>query len=289
MEVIAPGAYRSVCVELQVHHLAVCAIVKSGILNDLEQGALLGFDTGSTVTSRTGGHEAAIAFKTLRTLVDNWLRDATDHHNEYADELLSQIHRWLFSPNSSLRDPSLKNLVELCMKKVFTLLLAELRKLQVEVVYADMRRIIIATGKRDLAQRRRPHRRRFEDGFAPARVILLVATRSHQSMALVALQGSVRLRRHQGVDAARRESVGELAGSERFRRLIRWRWATAKAPWTCTGTSLVSYRKRFKTTSTLSWVSSCCYLGNRKRIKTIRCTVARPQVSGDERQRRFRR
>jgi len=151
MEVIAPGAYRCVCVELQVHHLAVCAIVKSGILNDLEQGALLGFDTGSKVTSRTGGHEAAVAFKTLRKLVDNWLRDATDHHNEYADALLSQIHRWLFSPNSSLRDPSLKNLVELCMKKVFTLLLAELRKLQVEVVYADMRRVIIATGKHDLA------------------------------------------------------------------------------------------------------------------------------------------
>ena len=98
-----------------------------------------------------GGHEAAGAFKTLNKLVDNWLRDATDHHNTYADQLLSQIHRWLFSPSSALRDPALKNLVELCMKKVFTLLLAELRKLQVEVVYADMRRIIIATGKHDLA------------------------------------------------------------------------------------------------------------------------------------------
>lgn len=151
MEVTAPGAYRSVCVELQVHHLAVCAISKSGILNDLEQGALLGFDTGSKGLTRTGGHEAAGAFKTLRKLVENWLRDATDRHNHYADELLSQLHRWLFSPFSVLRDPALKNLVELCMKKVFTLLLAELRKLQVEVVYADMRRIIIATGKHDLA------------------------------------------------------------------------------------------------------------------------------------------
>ncbi|CAL55806.1 DNA polymerase epsilon, catalytic subunit A,C-terminal [Ostreococcus tauri] len=151
MEVSAPGAYRSVCVELQVHHLAVCAISKSGILNDLEQGALLGFETGTKGTTRVGGHESAGAFKTLRKLVENWLRDATDRHNHYADELLSQLHRWLFSPFSVLRDPALKNLVELCMKKVFTLLLAELRKLQVDVVYADMRRIIIATGKHDLA------------------------------------------------------------------------------------------------------------------------------------------
>ena len=54
MEVTAPGAYRSVCVELQVHHLAVCAISKSSILNDLEQGALLGFETGTKGTVAHG-------------------------------------------------------------------------------------------------------------------------------------------------------------------------------------------------------------------------------------------
>jgi len=151
MEITNAGAHRSVCVELKAHHLVVCAIVNSGILNDLEQGALLGFETGSKSTTRLGGHEAAGAFKTLRKLVSNWLSDASDYGNEYADKLLQQLQRWLFSPLSALREPALRHLVELCMKKVFTLLLAEIRKLQVDVVYADMRRIIIATGKHDLA------------------------------------------------------------------------------------------------------------------------------------------
>ena len=43
-EVTAPGAYRCVCVELKAHHLAVCAIANAHLLNDLEQGALLGYD-----------------------------------------------------------------------------------------------------------------------------------------------------------------------------------------------------------------------------------------------------
>ena len=151
MEVTAPGAYRSVCVELRCHHLAAVAILNSNILNDLEQGALLGFETGPKGAVRSGGHEAAGAFKTLRKLVKNWLQDATEYDNRYADNLLTQLHRWLFSPSSTLREPALKNLVELCMKKVFTLLLAEIRKLQVDVIYADMRRIIVATRKNDLA------------------------------------------------------------------------------------------------------------------------------------------
>ena len=43
-EVNNPGAYRCVCVELKAHHLAVCAIANAHLLNDLEQGALLGYE-----------------------------------------------------------------------------------------------------------------------------------------------------------------------------------------------------------------------------------------------------
>lgn len=64
-----------------------------------------------------GGHEAAAAFRTLRTLVNNWLVDATERRNPYADALLGQLRRWLLSAFSSLREPALRHLVELCMKK----------------------------------------------------------------------------------------------------------------------------------------------------------------------------
>ena len=154
-EVTAPGAYRCVCVELKAHHLAVCAIANAHLLNDLEQGALLGYDHGSGKAGGEsgvrGGHEAAAAFRTLRALVNNWLVDATERRNPYADALLGQLRRWLLSAFSSMREPALRHLVELCMKKVFTLLLAEVKKLGATVIHADMQSITIATGKTRLA------------------------------------------------------------------------------------------------------------------------------------------
>ena len=76
-EVTIPGVYRSVCCELRIHHLVVCAIVNSHILNDLEQGALLGFDGGNATIADRGGHDASNAFRTLRKMVADMLRDAS--------------------------------------------------------------------------------------------------------------------------------------------------------------------------------------------------------------------
>jgi len=126
-----------VCVELKAHHLVVCAIANAHLLNDLEQGALLGYDHGRGPAGGAGskgaggadggggdagggvrgGHEAAAAFRTLRTLVNNWLVDATERRNPFADALLGQLRRWLLSAFSALREPALRHLVELCMKK----------------------------------------------------------------------------------------------------------------------------------------------------------------------------
>ena len=60
---------------------------------------------------------AAAAFRTLRELVNNWLVDATERRNPYADALLGQLRRWLLSAFSSMREPALRHLVELCMKE----------------------------------------------------------------------------------------------------------------------------------------------------------------------------
>ena len=87
----------------------------------------------------------------MRGLVNNWLVDATERRNPYADALLGQLRRWLLSPASALREPALRHLVELCVKKVFTLLLAEARKLGAEIVYADTQTVTIATGKTRLS------------------------------------------------------------------------------------------------------------------------------------------
>jgi DNA polymerase epsilon subunit 1 len=50
-----------------------------------------------------------------------------------------------------MREPGLQHLVELCSRKVFTLLISELNRLGADVVFADTRRVIVSTKKNSLA------------------------------------------------------------------------------------------------------------------------------------------
>ena len=67
-QVLRPGAYRCVCVELEVHHLAVAAIT--------------GLDA---LAGRVGGDGAAApgppALRVLQRLVEGWLKEAVQHAN----------------------------------------------------------------------------------------------------------------------------------------------------------------------------------------------------------------
>ena len=68
MQACFPGAYRSVCVHLRLHHLAVCAVARADQLAILEGVAAAG------EASSEGP-----AFEVLRSLVLNWLQDAAQH------------------------------------------------------------------------------------------------------------------------------------------------------------------------------------------------------------------
>lgn len=156
---IFPGAYRSISIELKVHHLAVNALLKSSQINELEGGALLGFnsesqDAVSLGVGQTNWDESvscAPAFRILKQLVQGWLSDAVSSGNTFADVLLQHLYRWLCSPTSKMHDPALHRILHKIMQKVFALLLAELRKLRATIVFADFSRIIIATGKYNMA------------------------------------------------------------------------------------------------------------------------------------------
>ncbi len=73
VQVVCPGAYRSVCVQLQVHHLAVNAVVQAALIGELEGTAVADLAQGS-----------GPAFKVLTHLVNNWLADATENSNQCA-------------------------------------------------------------------------------------------------------------------------------------------------------------------------------------------------------------
>ncbi|KAF3455292.1 hypothetical protein FNV43_RR05740 [Rhamnella rubrinervis] len=154
-----PGAYRKVTVELKIHHLAVDALLKSNKINEMEGGALLGFESNMnsglhTPNEQDGFDEAtscAPAFRVLKQLIQRCLGDAVASGNVYADAILQHLYRWLCSPQSKLHDPALHRLLHKIMKKVFALLLSEFRKLGAMIVFANFSKVIIDTGKFDLS------------------------------------------------------------------------------------------------------------------------------------------
>ncbi|TKY67092.1 DNA polymerase epsilon catalytic subunit A [Spatholobus suberectus] len=154
-----PGAYRKVTVELKIHNLAVNALLKYNLVNEMEGGALFGFDpefeSGAfSMNDQNGFDEStscAQAFRVLKQLIQRCLADAVTSGNVYADAILQHLYRWLCSPKSKLHDPALHQLLHKVMQKVFALLLAEFRKLGATIVFANFSKIIIDTGKYDLS------------------------------------------------------------------------------------------------------------------------------------------
>ncbi|GAB4815178.1 hypothetical protein N2152v2_002224 [Parachlorella kessleri] len=139
MQVCFPGAYRSVCVELKIDHLAVNAVLEAALLSELEGSALMDDQQG-----------CGPAFLVLRNLAQSWMEDASKRNNICADTLLRNMYRWICNPASRLYDPALKLAVKGAMHKLMLQLITELRRLGAVVVYADHSSLILSTGKRNL-------------------------------------------------------------------------------------------------------------------------------------------
>ncbi|OMO89101.1 hypothetical protein COLO4_19937 [Corchorus olitorius] len=150
-----PGAYRKVSVELKIHNLAVDALLKSNQVNEMEGGALLGFEqdvhTGNEQCGFDEATSSAAAFRVLKQLIQRCLADAVSSGNVFADAILQHLYRWLCSPHSKLHDPALHRILHKVMQKVFALLLAEFRKLGATIIFADFSKVIIDTGKYDIS------------------------------------------------------------------------------------------------------------------------------------------
>lgn len=153
-EIITPGCYRDVCMELDVKHLAVNTIIKSNLIEELEGGMGMhkteadGESTGTVNSS----YACQDAFNTLKSCVTNWLSDTARNKSEVADMLLMHFYRWLRSPSSSLYDPELHRLVHKLMTKVFRQLVQRFRKLGATVIYANFTKLTLGTGKPSVAR-----------------------------------------------------------------------------------------------------------------------------------------
>ena len=138
-----PGAYREVCIEVRLHHLAVNALLKSGAMAELE-----GTAASAAMEGGTGP-----ALKVLRRMVEGWLgaARARGEFADVADSLLRGMQNWLSQPTAAMHDPALLASVRAASDKCLVLLLTELGALGGRIVHADSSRVVIATGRQGIA------------------------------------------------------------------------------------------------------------------------------------------
>ena len=146
-----PGAYRSICAEIDIHYLAIAA------LSDARANGVSGKVGGETSLANSNaplGDEmsTAISLPILRSLVQTWLHDASALSMQVADQLLGHVYRLISSPGATLNDPALHRVVVSLMKTAFNQLLGEFQRLGSTIISANFNRIVIATNKSSLPE-----------------------------------------------------------------------------------------------------------------------------------------
>lgn len=85
-------------------------------------------------------------FNILRSMVKSWSVEAAKGDGLYR-YMIDHFWRWISSPAAKLYDPALHRFVHGLMRKTFSQLLAEFRRLGSEIVHADFSRIWLLTSK----------------------------------------------------------------------------------------------------------------------------------------------
>ncbi|KAG9322756.1 hypothetical protein KVV02_007016 [Mortierella alpina] len=154
-----PGHYETVCLEMDMLHLAVNTLLQSSLINELEGGGsdaaldtshtLDDYNSGkvSSVISFGIGSASAQAFAMIKAMVKGWAVELSETENIFADSLMGHFHRWLTSPSSKLYDPSMYALIHGLMKKVFLQLVAEFKRLGSRTILGNFNKLTIVTSK----------------------------------------------------------------------------------------------------------------------------------------------
>ncbi|TFJ85676.1 hypothetical protein NSK_003184 [Nannochloropsis salina CCMP1776] len=159
-----PGAYRKVCIELEIEGLAVLSMLSAAELEEMDgaqglatsdvaqgNGGVAGPGMESAGAGGGDDRACASAFRLLRVLVETWMGEVERVGSLQADALATNFWRWMCDADSLFYDPALRRLCLMLINKYFHRLVAEMRRLGAQVIFANAQRIMIATNKEDMA------------------------------------------------------------------------------------------------------------------------------------------
>ena len=160
-----PGAYRCICVEIDIHDLAIAAITNSkgsakggaSAVGKQNDGIPLSeFDGNGSAFSTNAplGDEmsTAVSLPLLKSLAHTWLRHASEFNSGIADQLLGNFYRLVSNPDAMMNDPALHRVLLSLMKSSFHQLLSEFQRLGSTIISATFNRIMVATNKTNLME-----------------------------------------------------------------------------------------------------------------------------------------
>jgi DNA polymerase epsilon subunit 1 len=170
-----PGCYRSVCVDFDIHDLAIAALTDVTLaqatgqiiaafddnvidpssptsVGQLNRADGLGGKTLPSVAPLGNDMSALIGLSVVRGLANAWLHDAFSLNSHVADDLLHHVYRLVSSPETLMHDPALHRSILSLMKVTFYRLLSELQRLGCTIVCANFHRVTVATSKCNLVE-----------------------------------------------------------------------------------------------------------------------------------------
>ncbi|PVH92667.1 DUF1744-domain-containing protein [Periconia macrospinosa] len=153
-----PGTYSSVCIDINLRHLAINTILSSSLINDLEGAESFSFNPAApSFTAANDGTNviysdnafATAGITVLREMVKAWWNDAAQ--GDYmADVMVQHLVRWVSSPGSFLYDRALHYYVQMMSKKALQQLMTDFKRVGSHIIFASPSRLLLQTTKAEV-------------------------------------------------------------------------------------------------------------------------------------------
>jgi len=152
-----PGAYTSVCVDVEVQNLTINTILTSSIINDLEGSTeAITFNPAAEDIGQhhSGGLNATAGFaqaalEVFRDMVKSWWTEAC-RGNQLAEVMVQHVFRWVEAPAACLYDRHLRYYVQMMSRKAMQQLITDFRRVGSLVIFASPTRLVLQTSKQDV-------------------------------------------------------------------------------------------------------------------------------------------
>lgn len=151
-----PGAYSSVCIDINIRNLSINTILSSSLFTEGNDSALVNpaapdsenMSDGTGVLYSENAFASASVF-ILRDMVKS-LRSESRQGNSTADIMVQHLIRWIEDPSSSLYDPSLHHHIQIMAKKAFQQLMTDFKRVGSQVIFAGSTRLLLQTSKKEV-------------------------------------------------------------------------------------------------------------------------------------------